>query len=694
MRKKRAIITFAALTAACSMLTSAVLFEAPSSNSLIHAADAASPAAAPSKAASIYIAPINNAKLLAGEKFDFRVELNDLKATPSKVSITVNGKAADTFFGKSLVKSSSSATSQEFMIRDVSILTAGTYEVKVVADNLVKSVKYNVVLADTKGTKAKNVILIVGDGMGHPVVTATRAVSKGMTEGKYNGLLEMDKLEQRAVVSTSSMNAIMTDSANTASAYTTGQKAVINALGTYPDNNTNSLDDPKVETIGEIMKRVGKSVGIVSTSEVQDATPASIVAHTNKRDDKADIAEMLYKVQPEVVLGGGSAYFLPKSVTGSKRKDEKDIYAMFEQSGYNVVDNATQLKSIDASKTNKLLGLFHPSNMSVYYDRSTKNAEELKTFTDQPNLWDMTQKAIDVLKKDKDGFFLMVEGSSIDKMLHPYDPERAIYDAIEMDKAVGVARQFAEQDGETLVIVTADHAHSMSLVGTYWEGDGKSGINAIRQYQDAGFPTYTDANKDGFPDNPNPDRKLVMMFAAATDYYEDFKIDKLPTAPAVQGADGKLVPNASKLANPDDPDKDRFLVKGNFQTTSGPHSIEDVPLMAGGPGSAYFKGTMDNTDVFFGMINAMGVNLVGGKTGTAALSWAPLKDFVTMMSGQLSVDRRTKEVVVSLNGNVIKINTSTGKAVKNGKTLKVDVKVANGKTLVSTNSLTEVILGG
>lgn len=686
MKRKKLALVFTTLTLACSMFTSTVWFPSTSTG-VAHAAESAS-----EKAPSIYIAPIDNAKLLAGAKFDFRVELNDLKSSPSKVSITINGKAADAFFGKQYVKTTNSETSQEFTIRDVSITKAGTYEVKVVADQLAKSVKYNVVLSDTKGTKAKNVILIVGDGMGHPVVTATRAISKGMTEGKYNGLLEMDKLEQRAVVSTSSMNAIMTDSANTASAYTTGQKAVINALGTYPDNNSNPLDDPKVETIGEIMKRVGKSVGVVTTSEIQDATPASVVAHTNKRDNKAEISEMLYNVSPEVVLGGGSAYFLPKDIKGSKRKDDKDIYSLFEKSGYTVVDNATQLKSVDSSKTNKLLGLFHPGNMSVYYDRSTKNADELKTFTDQPNLWDMTEKALDVLKKDEDGFFLLVEGASIDKQLHPYDPERAIYDAIEMDKAVGVARKFAEQDGETLVIVTADHAHSMSLVGTYWEGDGKSGVEAIRQYQEAGFPTYSDANKDGFPDDPNPDRKLVMMFAAATDYYEDFKMDKVPTAPAVQGEDGKLVPNTAKLANPEDPNKERFLVKGNFETTSGPHSIEDVPLMAGGPGASYFKGTMDNTDVFFGMLNAMGVNLVGGQQGTAALKWAPLGDFVTMMGGKLTTDSKTGELVVSLNGSVIRINPSTGKAVKNGKTVKVDIKVEKGKTYLSTNSLTEVIL--
>ncbi|WP_019122607.1 alkaline phosphatase [Brevibacillus massiliensis] len=560
--------------------------------------------------ASVYIAPIDRAKMLAGSKFDFRVELNNLSAPPSSVSIQVNGQDAETFFGKPFEKTQTDK-SQAFTIRDVTISKAGTYEVSVKADGLSKSVKYEVVVADNSGKKAKNVILFIGDGMALPDITIARIMSKGMTEGKYNGLLEMDQFEQRAVVTTSGMDSLVTDSANSASAYNTGHKSAVNALGVYPDNTEDSLDDPKVETLAEMLKRSkGMSVGIVTTSEIEDATPAAVAAHTRRRSDKAEIAEMLYNLQPEVVMGGGSAYFLPQSTPGSKRKDDKDLFNMFQQKGYTIVENATQLQAV--KKPDKLLGLFHTGDMSVYYDRSTHNQAELKSFTDQPNLWDMTQKAIDVLSQNKNGFFLMVEGASIDKQLHPLDWERAAYDTIEMDKAVGVAKRFAEKNGDTLVIVTADHSHSVSISGTYWEGDGKSGREAVRTYEAAKFPTYVDSNGDGFPDNPDVDRKLAVVFGSHPDYYEDYKFDPVPTSPTVKNKDGVYVANPAKLANPDDPNRDRFLRPGTISPTAesqGVHTADDVPLMAYGPGSGYFKGTMDNTDVFFGMVHALGLKL-------------------------------------------------------------------------------------
>ncbi|WP_127585633.1 alkaline phosphatase [Paenibacillus koleovorans] len=634
--------------------------------------------------ASIYIAPINQAKFLAGSKFDFRVELNNLSAMPSSVSITVNGQAAESFFGKPLVKTGT-ATSQEFMVRDVTFSQAGTYEISVKADGLSKSVKYQAVTTDLIGKKAKNVILFVGDGMTLPAITMTRIMSKGLTEGKYNGLLEMDQFDQRAIVTTSGMDSLVTDSANSASAYNTGHKAAINGLGSYPDNTESSLDDPKVETLAEMLKRTkGMSVGVVTTSEIEDATPAAVVSHTRRRSDKAEIAEMLYNVQPEVIMGGGSAYFLPKSTPGSKRADEKNLYAMFEQKGYTIVDNAAQMKA--TASPSKLLGLFHPADMNVYYDRSTNNEAALKTFTDQPNLWDMTQKAIDVLSQNENGFFLMVEGASIDKQLHPLDWERAAYDAIEMDKAIGAAKKFAEQNGDTLIVVTADHSHSMSVAGTYWEGDGKSGREAFRTYDAAKFPTYVDYNGDGFPDYPEVDRKLGVVFGAHPDYYEDYKFDPIPTSPTVV-KDGKNVANPAKLADPNDPNRDRYLLPGSvsYAEAQGVHTADDVPLMAFGPGSSYFNGTMDNTDVFFGMANALGVDPTGTRKDDK--TWVPFRDFFNLLGGSVKYNESTRVITASMGAATYEINLSTNKAMKNGKELALEFKLDNGTTLVSTASI-------
>ncbi|MEI7026371.1 alkaline phosphatase [Paenibacillus sp. y28] len=641
--------------------------------------------------ASVYIAPIDKAKLLAGAKFDFRVELNGLDTLPGSVSITVNGENAEQFFSKAFDKTNTE-TSQEFTIREVTIQKPGTYEVAVKADNgLSKSVTYEVVAVDNGGAKAKNVILFVGDGMAFSDITMTRIMSKGLTEGKYNGLLEMDTFDQRAVVTTSGMDSVVTDSANSASAYSTGHKSVVNALGVYPDNTSDSLDNPKVETLAEMVKRTrGMSVGVVSTAEIEDATPASFVSHTRKRDDKAEIAEMLYDLQPEVILGGGSAYFLPKSTPGSKRKDEKDLFSMFEQKGYTIAENATQLQAADPGK--KLLGLFHTGNMSVYYDKATNNTAELKSFTDQPNLWDMTQKAIDVLSQNDNGFLLLVEGASIDKQLHTLDWERAAYDTIEMDKAIGVAKRFAEKNGDTTIVVTADHAHSLSIAGTYWEGDGKSGRDAIRVYADSLFPTYVDSDGDGFPDSPDVDRKLAMTFGSTPDYYEDYKFNQVPTAPAVQNQDKQYVANPASLANPDDSDRDRFLRKGTVSPTGesqGVHSADDVPLMAYGPGASYFKGTMDNTEVFFGMAHALGLNLNGEQSD--GKNWIPLASFINLMGGTVKYDADTREITMLLHEDTVVLNLSSGKATKNGKEASLEFKFDNGTTSLNSSSILSVL---
>ncbi|MCM3749536.1 alkaline phosphatase [Paenibacillus pasadenensis] len=634
--------------------------------------------------ASIYIAPIHNAKFLAGAKFDFRVELNNWNGQASDVSILINGKNAETVFGKTFEKTSTDK-SREFTIRNVSFAKPGTYTVRVKAGSLSRSVTYQVVNSSEAGQKAKNVILFIGDGMGVSSVTIARAMSKGLTEGKYNGLLEMDKLQQRAYVTTSGMDSIVTDSANSASAYMTGHKSAVNALGVYPDNTDSSLDDPKVETIAEMLKRSrGMSVGIVTTSEVEDATPASLVSHTRRRADKPQIAEMLLKLQPEVVMGGGSAYFLPKSATGSKRADETNVIDGFKNAGYSYVENAAGLKASGNPK--KLLGLFHSSDMNVYYDRSTNNTAALKSFTDQPTLWDMTSKAIEVLSQNENGFFLMVEGASIDKQLHTMDWERSAYDTIEMDKAIGLARAFADKNGDTLVIATADHSHTASIAGTYQKTETASGRDALGTYEASGFPNYTDANKDGFPDSPDTDRKLAVTFGATPDYYEDYIFNSIPVAPAIKDGD-KYVANPQTLDDPDAPDKEKFHHTGTLphDESTEVHSADDVPLMAHGPGSDNFTGTMDNTEVFYAMANALGLRLDGSKP--AAGNWLELSDFLSLVGGSSSFDAKKNVTFVKAGGSTIVLYHSQGIAKKNNKPVPLKFKTENGKLIVTSESL-------
>lgn len=554
---------------------------------------------------NINILPIDRAKFLIGQKFDFEIEVKtDTPATA--VEVLVNGVAADSYFGKkAAIKLDKMST---YRINDIAFKQNGKIAVAVTVKTEQgvekRVVQYNVT-AEKAAKTAKNVILVVGDGMSLQARQIARILSKGITEGKYNDLLEMDKMSNLAIVTTSGNDSLVTDSANSASAYATGHKSVVNAMGVYGNSTKDPFDDPKVENIIELAKRTrGMSTGIVSTANITDATPAAMLAHTRKRSEQNFIAaEMLNpEHRPDVILGGGSRHFLPKSVPGSKRTDDRNVVEEFKSQGYTLATTKSELKQ--AGTPDKLLGLFQLDNMDVYMDREvTKNPAVLGKFTDQPTLMDMTKTAIDVLSKNKNGFFLLVEGACIDKQLHTMDWQRAAYDTIEMDKAVGIAKEFAKKNGDTLVVVVADHAHGASITGTYHELDGKTGREAVRIYADAGWTTFADADGDGFPDDPNPSVTLAVQFANHPDYYENYKFQEVPTSPAIM-ANGKAV------ANPKRAPQGGKLIEGNIPTSdpSEVHSADDVPLTAEGPGAEYFKGVMDNTEVFYGIVRALGLD--------------------------------------------------------------------------------------
>ncbi len=554
---------------------------------------------------AITILPIDAAKFLAGQRFDFAVEVKDV-GTVKSVDVLVNGQSASNFFGK-IANIKLDPGMSTFRIDQVSFSKPGAVKVAVNVltekGKVSREVAYHVVL-EKAPQQAKNVILFIGDGMSLQARQMARILSKGITEGRYNDLLEMEKMSNLALITTSGYDSLVTDSANSASAYATGNKSVVNAMGVYADSTKDPFDDPKVENIIELTKRTrGMATGIVSTAYITDATPAAMLAHTRRRSESNLIAASMLDPlhRPDVILGGGSEHFLPKSIPGSKRTDDRNLIQEFQDQGYTFVSNKTELNQVN--NANKLLGFFHLDNMNVYLDREvTKNPAVLGDFTDQPTLIDMTRQAIGVLSKNPNGFFLMVEGASIDKQLHTMDWERATYDTIEMDKAIGVAKEFAKKNGNTLIIVVADHAHSASITGTYHELDGKTGRSGVRTYAEAGFPIFEDQNKDGFPDNPAPDVTLAIQYANHPEYNEDYKFNPDPIAPAI-AADGKTIANPKKDSKGD-------LYNGNLPNneTQEVHTADDIPLTADGPGADYFHGIMDNTEVFFGIARALGLN--------------------------------------------------------------------------------------
>lgn len=558
----------------------------------------ASPAASP-----ITILPIDRAKFIAGQKFDFAVEVRGADA--ASIQVTVNGKAAEQFFGKPAARKTD-GTLASYRIDQVELNKTGQVEIAVAAitaDGAAKRTIYYDVVNTAAPKKAKNVVLFIGDGMSLQMREIARILSKGITEGKYNDLLAMEKMSNTAIITTSGYDSLVTDSANSASAYATGQKGVVNAMGTYTDSTKDPFDDPKVENIVELAKRTrGMATGIVSTANITDATPAAMVAHTRKRGELNFIAETMLDPQhrPDVILGGGSRQFLPMTTPGSKRTDEKNLIDAFKNLGYSFSGTKSELLATEP-KARQLLGLYQLDNMNVYVDRAMmKNPKVLGNFTDQPTLMDMTQQALDTLSKNPNGFFVMIEGASIDKQLHTLDWQRAAYDTIELDKSVELAKEFAKKHDDTLIIVVADHAHGASITGTYHELDGKTGREAVRTYAQAGWPTFADQDQDGFPDNPDPDVTLAVQYANHPDYKADYHFKTEPTVPAIM-ADGKAIANPTTTGEP---------YSGNIPADdpSEVHSADDVILTAMGPGADYFNGVMDNTEVFFGMVRALGID--------------------------------------------------------------------------------------
>src|SRR5262249_2696637 len=212
--------------------------------------------------------------------------------------------------------------------------------------------------------------------------------------------------------------------------------------------------------------------------------------------------------------------------------------------GVTFVSSRAELKA--AGKPKALWGFFRPGNMNVYLDREVLRDPKVLNaqtglnppklvggpFMDQPNLWEMTEAALGVLEQNSNGFFLMVEGASIDKQEHPLDWQRAVWDMIEMDKALGMAKRWAAARGDTLIVVTADHNHSMAVVGIHDRDKGK-GRDGNGVYDAAGFPNFVDSDGDGFPDDPNPRRTLFMGFSNHPDHRPTFQFHTAgPTEPA------------------------------------------------------------------------------------------------------------------------------------------------------------------
>jgi len=527
--------------------------------------------------------------------------------------VTINGADYATALGGtvSFIEREDGEDQSAIVLRNVTLSKPGSYRVRASDGTNSREVTWTVY--DTGPRKAKNVILFIGDGMSPAHRIAARHLSKGIVEGKAQGKLTIDDMPHMALVATAGSDSIITDSANSASAYATGHKSAVNAMGVYADRTPDPLDDPRVETVTSLaQRRQDMAIGIVTNTEIEDATPAAMVAHTRRRTEYDRIVEQYFAAKPDVLMGGGRANFLPKSENGSRRRDESDFVAQFRAAGYSLALTGPEM--VSAAKdpaTTKLLGLFTLGNMDGALDRKFLKGGTVGKFPEQPDLTEQVGAALEVLSKNSSGFFLMVESGMIDKYTHLLDMERAVYDTIMLDNAVRLARDWAAAHGDdTLILVIADHNHPIGLLGTIDDDMTKETPAPLRErvrvYERAGFPNYPAPNAEGYPARVDVSRRLALFSASLPDHYETLrpKLDN-PNEPTVAGKDAntyvaneryKSVPGAA-------------LRLGNLPAmiNADVHSGEDVILTATGPGSERVRGQMDNTEVFRVIAEALGL---------------------------------------------------------------------------------------
>jgi alkaline phosphatase len=444
--------------------------------------------------------------------------------------------------------------------------------------------------------EAKNIIFFLGDGMGPSTVTAARIYKYGEA-----GSLTMDTLERTARIKTYSNDAQTTDSAPSMAAYMTGVKMnneVISmsadTVATNPGKDANGNlgvnncaatgNGSAAVSILELAKGKGKAVGAITTTELTHATPATTFSHICNRNAQYHIAT---QVAPggvgynaalgdgvDVLMGGGRNHFTPFDAVTNKtgRADGRNLLTEMAAKGYVVASTKAEMNAAAAGK--KFIGLYS-SKSHLEYELDRSATPPLGEGATQPSLAEMTVKAMDLLSANTNGYFLMVEGGRIDHALHATNAKRALADTIAFDDAIKAALDKAKLTdptlANTLIVITADHDHTLAFNGYGKKGnpilDINRGYKDNQPSKDADGNTYTTLVFGNGPNRPNTRVSLD---------------------------------SATVLA-------DNYLQETGVRLASETHGGGDVKLFATGAGAKGFKGTLDNTKVFSLLKSAFGL---------------------------------------------------------------------------------------
>lgn len=449
--------------------------------------------------------------------------------------------------------------------------------------------------------KAKGVIFLVGDGWPLGVIKAMNEFMELKFKEKSNLSVLMKKPKTKILLqNTSSLSSLVTDSAPASVAWATGSKTVNRSLSTLPDGRA-------LKTIFELAKQKGLSCGFVTTTRLTHATPAAWYSHNPNRDDEESIALDLLKANLEVAMGGGDRYF-----NGEKRKDKKDLYAMFRDRGYKVIKSKEELLN-SMYEESPLLGVFNSSHISYFLDR----VNDEKLGTKEPSLPEMTAVALKKLSKNKKGFILQIEAGRIDHACHANDAYSAMMDCYELDKTIGVVMDFIRKNPQVLLIVTSDHGNS---------GYGINGTGP--EYNDATLALMNYRNRASFEymikKFKNQDLKNVKEIfehytqqkisdEEAEEIYRNLKdkrnivINDIWYEP--EATMGRILAKSIYDYENEKPIKPAKIRRGNVGFTSTNHTAEDqlVLIYAEGFSFAGLKNLIDNTELYNIMCNYLGI---------------------------------------------------------------------------------------
>lgn len=498
--------------------------------------------------------------------------------------------------------------------------------------------------ADPKGsasTKSRNLIVLIGDGMGPAQVSAARYYQQ-YVHGKPTLNLDPYYVGQATTYADRGedggnvVSGIVTDSASAGTAFATGNKTYNAAISISNED----VAKPYASVI-EAAELSGKSTGLVTTARVTHATPAVYASHVRSRDNENAIASQYLESGVDVLFGGGESFFTTKEEKG--KRTDKSLLPEFTSKGYKIVKTAEDLKSLSA-KDSKVLGLFGSSHVAYVPDRSEET----------PDLAEMTSKALEILSSDQDGFVVMIEGGRIDHASHANDFPSTIQEVLDFDAAFKAAIDFAKKDGNTSVVVTADHETgglSLSRDNIYelnvdlWDKQKHSSETLVSALNEA--KTISDVKK----------------IVADNTWIKDLTDEEAQQILDGDGSSYKREGGYNAVISK------RLLVGWSGHG----HSAVDVGIWAYGPITDKVKGQVDNTQIAKASAEIIGVDL---KKATAELGSKYLYPKFKVSRSQ-EVLYPAKALVEALGGKYEE-SGNTATITAGGKSMSVDL---NGKTV-------------